>query len=309
MLQDNQTLLQAQQDKFGEVFMMIEEIRKELHNYKSNLKGKKVYSPNTKTTLQFAQCDAFARFFSSSSIMREFELKEFSYSYYNENGDFVLFTFSANGGMSKTIISASLDDSRLFNVCKQIDNVDVVVCNPEGSKLNELFRYIFLAGKSYILSVHKLFISNKIGFFALRNGNLKFGCNLPKMYYNLKKNKVESRGDMMWITNFDNGHNPNFISTFYLTDSYEYQMLDNYNALSVDCIKMIPMDYNGVMCVPATIIPSINLEQFEIIGCLSSSGYDQNVTGLPKLYNDVDSRAVVNGKVLHARILIRFRNI
>lgn len=63
------------------------------------------------------------------------------------------------------------------------------------------------------------------------------------------------------------------------------------------------------MCIPVTVANMISREQFDIIGCLSSSGYDKNIAGIEKKTIEADSRAVVDGKVLYARLLIRFRNI
>lgn len=305
MLLNNQTMLDAKVEKNGEVFLMGIEVQNEMPHYAPFLKGKKVYIPNTKKTVELAQADALARYFASSSTLNKFGLDELSYSFYDEMDNFVLITVKGNTVIRKEI-DASFDDSRLFHVFKQIDKVDVVIANPEGHNADELFRYIYLSKKDYILSVNKMFIVHKIGFTALINGDMKFGYNLPKKYFNVKKDKVETRGDMMWITSFDNGFSPKFLSTFYDMQSYDYDKFDNINAINVDCVKMIPMNCDIVMGVPVTIIPELNLEQFEILGITSSSrkflgglGYDGFGT----------TKAIVQGRELNARLLIRFRNI
>lgn len=307
MSNDNKNLLLAKEEQNGEFFILSNGVKIEMDNYTKFLKGKKVYIPNTKLTTELAQCDAFARYFFSSSTLEKFGIKELSYSFY-DNGNFVLITMS-NGKITKEVIDASDDDTRLFYVFKQIDKVDVVIGNPEGSKIVDMLRYIILSNKDFILCATNLAIGSKVGYMAYKMNKLKFGFTIPTKFFSVTENKNKTFGNKVWITSFDNGVKPNFISTFYDTQSYSYKMLDNYDALNVECIKMIPMDYKGVMCLPVTVANLISREQFEIIGCLSSSGYDKNIVGIEKKTIGADARAVVDGKVLYARLLIRFRNI
>ena len=137
----NHTLLAAREEQNGEFFILRNEVEKEMVNYVSHLKGKKVYIPNTKHTTQYAMNDSFVRYFGSTSAIKMYGIKEFSYSYYDENDNFVLITITSHG-ITKDVIDASIDESRLFYVYKQIDNVDVVICNPEGSKFRHIFNYI-----------------------------------------------------------------------------------------------------------------------------------------------------------------------
>lgn len=307
----NSSMLRSRSAKNGEVFIGSEEVIKEIENYGDFLKGKKVYIPNTKLTTELSQCDAFGRYFSLSSTIKKYEIKEVSYSYYDENGMFVLFTIS-NDSLTRTNVDASFDDSRLFNVFKQIDKCDVVICNPEGSKADDLFRHIYLSKKDFLLSVNKTFVGTKIGYTAFINGDIKFGYNLPKKYFNVDKNKNESRGDMMWITNFDNKYTPKYVSTFYDMNCHKYDRFENYDAINVECIKMIPMDYNGVMGIPVTFAPQLNLNQFEVLGLAAgnskASGFYGDVPYVPHP-EDRGGCAIVNGVRVFTRLLVRFRNI
>ena len=44
-----------------------------------------------------------------------------------------------------------------------------------------------------------------------------------------------------------------------------YPKYDNYEAINIDKVTDIPMDYDGVMGVPITFLDKYNPEQFEII--------------------------------------------
>ena len=287
----NRQLHESKIEQNGEVFISRIEIINELPHYVNNIRGKKVYIPNTKKTLDLAQHDEFVKYFSTSSTMNQYGIVELKYSYYDENDNFVLFTIS-NGTIKKKVCNNN-DTTRLSNVLREIDTTDVVIGNPEGCKVNDLVWYIYETKKDFILSVNKLFGGFKIAEILLNNDAISFGYNLPKKYYNVKNGKVENRGDMMWITSFKNGNNPKIIETYYETRFHTYEKYDNYDAINVDCVKMIPMDYKGVMGVPVTNLPILNLNQFKIIGFRKGTdGKD----------------LCINGKYTHTRILISFRN-
>lgn len=292
MTSTNQSLHIARNAKNGEFFIIRDEVAVEMPHYVKHLKGKKVYIPNTKLTTELAQNDAFARYFFTSSMIAKFGIKELSYSYYDAVGDFVLITMTAHG-ITKEIINAADDNGRLFHVCKQIDKVDVVIGNPEGNKIDALFRYIVNSKKDYILCVNKLFASHSIFYNYYSKGMIKFGYNTPNKFWDVENEKI-ARPTSMWITSFDNGYSPDFLKTHYTFDSYAYVKFDNCDAISVDCVKMIPMDFKGVMGIPVTIAPFLNLKQFELVG-------------FRKGEDNKDLR--VNGKDTHCRFLIRFRNI
>ena len=287
----NSSLHIARENKNGEFFMIADSIRTEMPNYIKCLKGKKVYIPNTKFTTELSQYDEFARYFATRSMIEKFGIKELSYSYYNEFNQFVLITFSMNC-VVKEVMNAVADDARLFPVYKQIDKVDVVIGNPAGDTMNELFSYVMYSQKDYIFCSNINFLTTNVAFSAIHNNYLKFGVSQPTKFFDANAQKVVTFGNKMWITSFDTGNTPDFLKTFYTFDSYDYEKFDNYDAICIKCIKMIPMDYDGIMGVPVSILPLLNLNQFEIIGF--RKGTDGKDLSL-------------NGKYTYTRVLVRFR--
>lgn len=84
-----------------------------------------------------------------------------------------------------------------------------------------------------------------------------------------------------------------------------YQKYDNFDALNVDRVKDIPMDYEGVMGVPITYLDKYNPDQFELIGILSTR-YNKNLVGIDRLDpTSGEGRGLVNGKLKYSRILIK----
>lgn len=311
---DNMLLRLAHSTKNGEFFMVKDEVSLEMPHYLAHLKGKKVYIPNTKFTTELAERDSFVQYFSSRSMMEKFGIKELSYSYYDEEGRFVLITV-ADGSFTKEIIANNHDDTRLFYVFKQIDKVDVVIGNPEGSKANDLFSYVFLSGKDYIFSVCITLFSNKLPFLAFKKNSLKFGFNTPTYFYDVDSAKVKKFCNKVWITSFDNGRVPSDITTFYDINSYDYPKYDNYDAIDVKCIKMIPMGFDGVMGVPVTSIMNLNRNQIEIVGLFNAFAdcdYDNGfICGDKTPYSSkgktmMTSGPVIDNKAVFARVLVRF---
>lgn len=70
-----------------------------------------------------------------------------------------------------------------------------------------------------------------------------------------------------WFTNIPHKNMdkpPLNLAKHYNADDYPHY--DNYDAINVDKVKDIPMDYDGVMGVPITFLDKYNPNQFEIIG-------------------------------------------
>lgn len=98
-----------------------------------------------------------------------------------------------------------------------------------------------------------------------------------------------------WFTNMKyNKRNEPLI----LTKKYDpalYPKYDNYDAINVDKVKDIPMDYDGVIGVPITFLDKYCPEQFEIIG-EANHGKDSEW--------DLFTPSV-DGKTIFKRILIK----
>ena len=86
-----------------------------------------------------------------------------------------------------------------------------------------------------------------------------------------------------------------------------YPKYDNYDAININKVIDIPLDFAGIMGVPITFIDKYNPKQFEILGLSSSAGYNEKIVGIPFI-GDKDARPIVAGKNTYARIFIRKRS-
>ena len=107
--------------------------------------------------------------------------------------------------------------------------------------------------------------------------------------------KWRSIGNAMWFTNLDVAYRHKFLELREKYSSSKYPHFDNYAAINVSRVADIPMDYEGIMAVPLTILNKYNPEQFEIIG-EANHGSD----------NPFDLfKPTINGKEIFKRILIK----
>ena len=86
----------------------------------------------------------------------------------------------------------------------------------------------------------------------------------------------------------------------YYSNESEYPTYDNYDAININKVADIPMDYKGLMGVPITFIDKYNPEQFEILGI--DRVLVEEATGKV-------SRFRIDDKEIYARVIIKNKRI
>ena len=128
---------------------------------------------------------------------------------------------------------------------------------------------------------------------------------MPKNYILKGQARIDENGNkftkvpsICWFTNLE--HNKRSENLFLYREYSEsrYPKYDNYDAINVDKVAEIPVNYWGYMGVPITFIGSYSPDQFEIIGM--DRPLIEELTGRVK-------RFYLNKKELYARVVIRHR--
>lgn len=102
---------------------------------------------------------------------------------------------------------------------------------------------------------------------------------------------------ILWQRYYDDNGNP-------LPDAEErYPHYDNYDAINVDKVADIPVDYKGVMGVPITFFDKHDRNQFRIVGATESEGKGFS-NGLWYADSGI-AQPVINGTRKYERILIQ----
>lgn len=106
-------------------------------------------------------------------------------------------------------------------------------------------------------------------------------------------------GNICWYTNLDTERRHEDMPLFRKYEPLKYPKYDNHDAIEVSKTVDIPCDYYGVIGVPITFMTKHSPEQFSIVGVLNS--------GSANKYDF--AKAVLNGKQLYARVLIRRKQV
>ena len=115
--------------------------------------------------------------------------------------------------------------------------------------------------------------------------------------------KWRSMGNICWYTNIDIQKRHEDLILYRNYSENNYQKYDNYDAINVDKVSEIPIDYAGVMGVPITFMDKYNPEQFQIVGLIAG-----NIKGLAGITSNTGKDGpYIGGKLKFGRILIRKR--
>lgn len=211
-------------------------------------------------------------------------------------------------------------DFRSAECIELLKEADIVVTNPPFSLFREYVAQLMKYEKKFVILGNQNAITYKEIFPYIRENKMWLGSTLSfakfrvPNYYQPKETrfwidetgqKWRSMGNICWFTNLDIAKRHEEIILYKTYNEEEYPNYDNYNAINVNKVAEIPMNYNGVMGVPITFLDKYNPEQFEILNCNDFRKYPSVAYKEHGLIKDKDG--AINGKPTYARILIRRR--
>ena len=309
----NDNLHMSKSGRQDEFYTKISTIEDELKHYREHFTGKVV----------FCNCDDptwsnFWKFFQNNFYY--LGLKKLISTHYEPNGKSYKLEIVAqdNGNQLKLpdYVKTPLNgdgDFRSPECLKLLKESDIVCTNPPFSLSKEYIPTLMESGKKFIVLGNinhstfkeifhyiidrKLYIGYNSGHFWFRVPN---DYEEKKTDFKIDENGVKWRrmGNICWYTNFDIEvrHQPLLLYREY--NAQDYPTYDNYDAIHINEVKDIPMDYDGIMSVPVTYLASHCEEQFEILGKFDG-GSKSNPLDLAK--------PTLNGVAKYKRIAIRKR--
>lgn len=203
-------------------------------------------------------------------------------------------------------------DFRSAECIELLKQADIVVTNPPFSLFREYVAQLIEFDKKFVIigsynaitykDIFKIIKENKLWLgYGFSNGNAFFKTPHTKEFangvYNEETGLVKFR-NVTWFTNLDIQKRHEDLILYKKYSPEEFPKYDNYDAINVDKVANIPIDYEGAMGVPITFLDKYNPEQFEIIGI--DRVLVEALTGKV-------SRFIKNGKELYARIIIKKR--
>lgn len=213
-------------------------------------------------------------------------------------------------------------DFRSLESIELLKQADIVVTNPPFSLFREYVAQLVEYNKKFIILGDQNAVTTKDFFRFLKEDKLWLGYDnggtkwfqVPNDYDIETESRIKiengtkffSMGRIVWYTNLDTTKRHNELTLYKKYSPKEYPKYDNYEAINVDKVNDIPIDYKGIMGVPITFLDKYNPDQFEIIGQTHSGDISAEVELLRK-DPEHKHRGIVHGesKEKYARILIK----
>lgn len=309
----NLNLNRAKLVKNDEFYTQYSDIEKEINHYVGYnpdvFKGKTVICP----------CDDyewsnFSKYFKDN--FKEFGLSTLVSTCYNANGRGKIQVITRdNSEEGYFVIKQGLldgnGDMNGVEVWEYIEEVDFVITNPPFSLLREWLLELHNKDKNYLILGNQNVTTYKEIFPLIKDGLINIGVSCGGMNFTTNNEEIKKLGNICWFTNMNNGNvNKGLVLTKKFDSAY-YKTFDNYDAINVDKLADIPLNYSGYMGVPITYLNKHHLEQFKIlwmangntkINCpksiLTKIGY------IPHK-QDKGGVGVVEGKTVYTRVIIQ----
>ena len=172
-----------------------------------------------------------------------------------------------------------------------LKQADIVITNPPFSLFREYVAQLMEYKKKFLIIGNDNCRTYKEIFPLIQQNKYWNGYNHVKEF--VKPNGVIKKfGNVSWYTNLSTTKRNERIETGKKYYGFEemYPKFDNCEAISVEKIANLPMDYDGLMGVPITFLDKYNPDQFEIVRFRKG---------------DDGKDLSINGKCPYFRILIR----
>ena len=320
----NANLTRAKREKNDEFYTQRADIEAEL--------GREDYWKHFKNAMVFCNCDdpresEFWRYFHSNFsflglkklISTHFEKEGRKEGRKEDLGSYALIYEGEKPGTLSAIEREDVSNGRKVKLkgngdfrsdecIKFLKEADIVVTNPPFSLFREYVAQLMEYEKKFVIIGNQNALTYKEIFPLIKDNKLRCGYisgsrtflapdDYPGNCFEKDGRKWVTMGNTCWFTNLDlrKAHDPLSLVEEYNLHPERYPKYDNYDAIEVPKVSLIPKDYFGVMGVPITFFDKYCNEQFEVVGL------DRYVPDNPHY----GKRFTIKDKEIYARVLIR----
>ena len=156
-------------------------------------------------------------------------------------------------------------DFRSEECIEYLNQADIVITNPPFSLFREYINFLVEHQKKFIIIGNMNALHYRDIFPLVQNNIVWLGYNHVKEFIR-PDGKTQKFGNVIWFTNLDISKRHEGVDLYRKYDPEYYPKYDNFDAINVDKVNEIPMDYDGYIGVPDGFIERYNPEQFEIVG-------------------------------------------
>jgi hypothetical protein len=291
------TLHTAKTNKKDEFYTQLADIERELKHYKEYFKNKVVYcncdDPRSSNFFHYFSYN-FEKLKLKKLISSCYKSKNFDLFSQNDSEEAIYLEYT--GDKNQNFIPDDNEigiktfkgdgDFRSEESIKLLKESDIVVTNPPFSVFREYVKQLIDFEKSFLIigslnainykEIFKLFLENKIWIGnGFKSGNAFFKTPHAKEFakgvYDPVTDLVKFR-NVNWFTNLEIQKRNEELVLYKNYNEDEYVKYDNYDAININRLVDIPLDYIGIMGVPITFLNQYNPLQFEILGLSQKVG-------------------------------------
>lgn len=269
----NTNLHKARKARQDEFYTQLCDIEKELQHYPGAFQDKVIY-----LSTDDPKHSQFWAFFADN--FATLGLKRLIATHFTPGATSSTATVKTHAGTTAYSIEGD-GDFRSEECVELLRQSDIVVSNPPFSLFREYVAQLVEHEKHFVILGNQNAITYKEVWPLIQGGKLWLGTKsnmamqlaVPEGYWAKEGSPVDDMGrsivtvpGIAWFTNLDHVRRHEELPLWKKYTPEEYPRYDNYDAINVDKVKEIPVDYPGVIGVPITFLGKHNPEQFEIVG-------------------------------------------
>ncbi|MBR1383829.1 MAG: modification methylase [Ruminococcus sp.] len=306
-MSSNSNLNAAKRSKNDEFYTTLADVEKELSNYEPLLFDKTILC-----NCNDGEDSAFWLYF-SANFMRLGLKRLIAVKYGADSCGYVLEMECVNGVLiSKKFMLQGNGDFRSQESIELLKQADIVITNPPFTLFREYISLLTAYSKKYLIIGNMNDIKFAEVFPLIQNNRLWFGHNAVKTFIQPDRS-IFKFGNILWFTNLKRiNNNPDIPLTKRYTPE-NYPRYDNYDAINVDKVLNIPVDYYGVMGVPITFLLKYNPDQFDIIGLTGECKKGDYLIKPKKRYSNIrihkENGTVAKSNKLNLATVIRLDDV
>lgn len=295
----NAKLIKAQKAKNDEFYTRLYDVENELRHYSEHFKDKVVLCNCDDPTFS-----AFWKYFHMNfGVLGLKKLIGTHYETEKPNSYAVIYKGGNDGNTDFYTKYEDLKGNGDFRSNECIDYLkecDIVVTNPPFSLFKEFIGVMSKYKKDFLVVGNKNAVTYSSIFELLKDGRVRLGYGGLTTLTGSDGAERKDAGLSRWFTTLQVKRRKEDLILTKIYSETDYPKYDNYDAINVDKVKDIPINYDGVMGVPISFIDKYNPDQFEIVGC-SYKNFSDGIR--------IDGRSFVNpiieGRNVYKRLFIR----
>lgn len=311
MAQNNQSLRKANATKNDEFYTRLGDIENELRHYKDRLRGKVI----------FCNCDDPRDSFFTKYFELNFEhlgIKKLITTHFET--DKPSYKLELTGDRNKDGKVDSYDwkqtklrqngDFRSPECIELLKEADIVITNPPFSLFREYVAQLMEYNKRFLIIGNKNALTYQEIFKLIKDNKLWLGYTSASEFL-LPDGHATKRiqGLTRWFTNLDTTNRHELVTLYKKYDADEYPKYDNFDAVNVNRVTDIPVDYDREMGVPITFIDKYNPDQFEIIDGLNRYALLDTQNTNEGVRARRSHTCNIDGKSTYFRIVVKNRQV